>query len=113
MWKGLALMEIHGCDIFFENVTCEITEDLVVPVIKKYWPDVVYEKQIEDGVVHLFIHPNHEAEKAWDDEGWSEENDTTLIYVIWNAVKHQLTFVIDDNKTNKFIVDDIKNTIGF
>jgi hypothetical protein len=106
-------MEIHGCDIFFENVNKEITEDLVVPVIKKYWPDVVYEKQIEDDVVHLFIHPNKEAEKAWDDEGWSEENDTTLIYVIWDAVKHQITFVIDDNKTNRYIVDDIKNSIGF
>lgn len=106
-------MEIHGSDIFFENVQCKITEDLVVTVIKKYWPDVVYEKQIEDGVVHLFIHPNQEAEKAWDDEGWSEDNDTTLIYVIWNEAKHSLTFVIDDNKKNKYIVDDIKNTIGF
>ena len=106
-------MEIHGCDLFFENITCEVTEDLIIPVIKKYWPDVVYEKMFEDGVVHLFIHPNTEAEKAWNEEGWSEENDTTLIYIISNAAKHQCTFVIDDNKINKFIVDDIKNTIGF
>lgn len=106
-------MDIHGSDIFFENVKAFINEDVVVPIIKNYWPDLVYEAMVENGVLHLFIHPNQAAEEAWNEDGWSEENDTTLIYMIWNKIKCELTFVIDDFKKNKIIIDKVQEVLGF
>jgi hypothetical protein len=106
-------MELHGSDLVFENVKVPISEDLVIPIIKTHWPELVYEAMMENGDLHLFMHPNQHAEESWDDEGWSEENDITLIYMIWDESKAELTFVIDDEKKNKYIVDDIQKGLGF
>lgn len=106
-------MEIHGSDILFENVKIPISEDLVIPVIKSHWPELVYESMMEEGILHLFMHPNQAAEESWNEDGWSEENDLTLIYMIWDNSKSQLTFVIDDNKKNINIVNALQKTLGF
>lgn len=113
MWKGLALMELHGSDIIFRDVKVSISEDNITPIVRKHWPDLVYEAMMEDGDLHLFMHPTQIAEEAWNEEGWSEENDKTLIYMIWDKAKCELTFVIDDNRENRFIVYDIQKVLGF
>jgi hypothetical protein len=92
-------MEIHGCDIIFDSV---LTDDEITAIIRRFWTDAVKEDLAEN---ELAVYKNQKAKEAWDAKGWSEANDLTMILVIRTG--NQLSCVIDDNKKNLPIVEQI------
>lgn len=99
-------MEIHGSDIHIES-KIPIADNLIRLLIQDHWPQMVYEINERDDTIDLFVYKNEEAKKAWDEEGWSKENDTTMIYVILESKGTQISVTIDDHKKNRHIVEDI------
>lgn len=96
-------MELHGNDF---GVQCKdgTTLDDIVEVVKQFWPNAILEV---DGSDSSYIYPNENAKTSWDNEGWSEENDTTMILVVQNNDDGEIWFTIDDNKVNMPIIDAI------
>jgi hypothetical protein len=103
-------MEIHGCDtVITSNIP--IAENLIRLLVQDHWPKMVHELDERDGVIDLFMYENEAAKKAWDDEGWSETNDADMIYAILAKECKEITIVIDDNRKNQFILEEIPNKL--
>ena len=100
-------MEIHGNDF---GIKCRdgTTPDDIVEVVKQFWPDAVLELD-ESG--EFFLYPNENAKTKWDNEGWSEENDITMILVIPDNDDGKIWFTIDDNSVNMPIIDAIEKEL--
>lgn len=103
-------MEIHGCDIVIES-NLVIGDSLIRLLIQDHWPKMVYEIDEMSTGIDMLVYKDEDAKKKWDEVGWSEENDITMIGVIFRPDLKHITFVIDDNKKNKFIIDDIEQFI--
>lgn len=107
-------MEIGGSDLIFENIKVELTDEIIIPIFKRYWPEAVYEcfeETTDSGMSwHWFIYINDKAAEAWD-EDFFEEYDSSMIYVIWKPKIKQVTFVIDSNKENKHIVEEVMKVL--
>ena len=99
-------MEIHGSDTIIKSTT-PIADNLIRIIIQDHWPKMVYEIDERDDVVDMFVYKDEEAKKSWDEEGWTKENDTNMIYVILEAKGTQINITIDDYGKNKHIVEDI------
>lgn len=99
-------MEIHGCDIVVKT-NIPIADNLIRMLIQDHWSEMVYEIDERPEATDLFVYKNEQAKNIWNEEGSSEENDKDMIYVILDKQSTQITFVIDDHKKNKYIVDDI------
>lgn len=99
-------MEIHGSDIVI-NSDIPIADSLMRLLIQDHWPQMVYEIDGRDDAVDMLVYKNEEAKKAWDEEGWSKENDTTMIYIIFDKSSTEISLTIDDHKKNIHIVEDI------
>lgn len=97
-------MELHGNDYQLQ-IKSSIEE--IVTVTKDFWPLAVLEK--EDDEKTFFIYKDIESQQKWDN-GWSEENDTTMILVIYE--KNSIWFTIDDNNLNFKIIKEIENKLG-
>ena len=95
-------MEIHGCDIVVDT-RIPIADSLIRILIQDHWPEMVYE--IDEGA-DFFIYKNEEVKKSWDID-YTTENDADMIYVLFRKDFKEITFVIDDDKKNKYIVDDV------
>lgn len=100
-------MEIHGSDtVITSNIS--IAENLIRLLVEDHWPQMVHELMTcPDGTIDLFLYKNEDAKKAWDEEGWSEANDETMIYVILAKDAKEISITIDDDRANQLIVDDI------
>jgi len=104
-------MEIHGSDTVIES-KISIADNLIRLLVTDHWPKMVYEvMKCPDGSVDLFLYKDEAALKAWDEEGWSEANDETMIYVILAKDSKEVSITIDDDRKNQFIVDDIAQFI--
>lgn len=99
-------MEIHGSDTLIKS-SIPIADNLIRILIQDHWPQMVYEIDERDDAIDLFVYKNEEAKKAWDEDGWSKENDTTMIYIIFELKSTQISVTIDDHKKNRHIVEDI------
>lgn len=102
-------MEIHGRDIVIDEWRRDVTIDEVIGVVAQFWKDLVFENDGDEDHTGIFIYENKSAAEAWDDEGWSEMNDKTMLYVIWS--ERGFTVVIDDNGENMRIADAIRNLV--
>ncbi len=104
-------MEIHGSDtVITSNIP--IAENLIRLLVEDHWPQMVHELMVcPDGTIDLFLYKDEEAKKAWDEEGWSETNDETMIYVILAKESKEISITIDDEQKNQFIVEDIAQFI--
>jgi hypothetical protein len=99
-------MEIHGSDtVITSNIP--IAENLIRLLVEDHWPQMVHELMTHEGVIDLFLYKDEAAKKAWDEEGWSETNDETMIYVILAKDAKEISITIDDDQKNQFIVEDI------
>lgn len=100
-------MEIHGSDTVIKS-NIPIADNLIRLLVADHWPEMVYEIMTDRvGCTDLFLYKNKEALKAWDEEGWSEINDETMIYVIIAKDYKEISITIDDDRKNQFIVEDI------
>jgi len=99
-------MEIHGSDIII-NSNLPIADSLIRLLVQDHWPNMVYEIDERPDGVDMFVYKDEAAKKAWDEEGWSEENDTRMIYFIFDPGYKVVSATIDDYKTNEYIVKDI------
>lgn len=99
-------MEIKGSDIVIKS-NIPIADSLIRLLIQDHWPQMVYEIDEREDAIDMFVYNNEESKKAWDEEGWSKENDTTMIYVIFNKPATEINIIIDDYRKNKYIVEDI------
>jgi hypothetical protein len=88
-------MEIHGKDCTVAITDSPAVRDFVARTIKANWPDCVLQQDGND----YFFHKNAESVKSWDEEGWSETNRDTMIYVIHG--KKSLTLVVDENPSSQ------------
>jgi hypothetical protein len=105
-------MEIHGSDFLIKS-SIPIADSLIRFLVKDHWPSMVYEIMScdNDGSIDLFLYRDEAALKAWDEEGWSDENDETMIYVILAKESKEISITIDDDSNNKYIVEDIAQFI--
>jgi hypothetical protein len=94
-------MEIHGNDI---GVKTSLGKDEIINIIKKFWPQLVVEYD-DDSV---FVYKNKSAQRNWDAKGWTEQNDTEMIHVMFGSEDGIVWFVIDDNKVNDRIIKEIE-----
>ena len=99
-------MEMHGSDILIES-KIPIADNLIRILIQDHWPKMVYEIDERPDVIDLFVYKDEKAKKAWDEEGWTKENDTTMIYVILDKQSTEINFTIDDHKKNRYIISDV------
>jgi len=100
-------MEIHGSDITI-NSNIPIADSLIRVLVQDHWPQMIYEIMTDRmGCIDLFLYKDEAAKNAWDEEGWSETNDETMIYVIIAKESKEISFTIDDERKNQFIVEDI------
>jgi hypothetical protein len=100
-------MEIHGSDTII-NSNIPIADNLIRLLVQDHWPQMVYEIMNDRvGNVDLFLYKDEAALKAWDEEGWSETNDETMIYVILSKDAKEISVTIDDDAKNGYIVEDI------
>ncbi len=106
-------MEIHGCDICVKWETVPLNPSLVEILIEDHWPNMVTEldSALPDQV-WLFVYKDANAKKAWDEDIPDDCGGTDMISVIWDKDNlNEVWFVVDDNKINKYIVDDIQQFI--
>lgn len=99
-------MEIHGSDIIIKS-NIPIADSLIRLLIQDHWPQMTYEIDEREDAVDMLVYKDEEAKKAWDEEGWSKENDTTMIYVIFDKPSTEISITIDDHRKNKYIVEDM------
>lgn len=100
-------MDIHGSDTVI-NSNIPVAENLIRLLVQDHWPQMVHELMAcPDGTIDLFLYKDEASRLAWDEEGWTEENDETMIYVILSKESKEVSITIDDDAKNQFIVDDI------
>lgn len=100
-------MEIHGSDTLIKS-SIPIADNLIRVLVQDHWPNMVYEIMTDRvGNVDLFLYKDEAAKNAWDEEGWSEINDETMIYVIFAKESKEISVTIDDDARNRYIVEDI------
>ena len=99
-------MDIHVSDIIIKS-DLPVADNLVRILIQDHWPHMIYEIDERTDGVDMFVYKNEEAKRKWDADGWKEENDTTMITVLFSVDLKEVSFTIDDNEINKYIVDDI------
>lgn len=100
-------MEINGTDHRFE-VLYEFDPDIIVDTIAKVWANSVVEDDIDDN--SFFIYKDAASKASWDEKGWTEANDDTMIQVIVDG--NQVTMVIDNHSKNKDIVTKVQEVIN-
>jgi len=99
-------MEIHGSDTLLTS-SIPIAENLIRLLVQDHWPNMVHELFSSNGSIDLFLYKDEAAKIAWDEEGWSEANDETMIYVILDKDSKEISITIDDDRKNNHIVEDI------
>ncbi len=95
-------MDLHGCQL---EIPVALSIPTIMSEVEKFWPQAVYTELVSE----TMIYKNMAARDAWD-AGWSEENDVTMIHVIFN--EGSTYFVIDDHEELKPIVEEIATSVG-
>lgn len=94
-------MELHGNDI---GIQTSLSKEEIISIIRKFWPQLSVEHD-DDSV---FVYKNKLAQKSWDARGWTEQNDTEMIHVMFGSEDGKVWFVIDDKKQNERIIKEIE-----
>jgi hypothetical protein len=105
-------MEIHGCDVCVKSEKIPLNTSLVEILVEDHWPEMVTELDTSDTAqLWLFLYKDQTAKNLWD-ENIEHGDGTDMISAIWTYSKpNEVWFVIDDNKANKYIIDDIEQFI--
>lgn len=116
-------MEIGGTDkIIAINPSMPIL-DTVIGIIRNFWTELVY-KDHDDNikpeyrtsiydpnlVLGFFVYKDAECEKSWSNDGLTDDNKNTMIYVLHTSGEPELTIVFDCmNEESIEILEALKN----
>jgi hypothetical protein len=104
-------MEMHGSDIFIRSNSSTAFED-AIDEVRLVWKDSVLETESSDRLREAFIYTSPGDKDAWDQLGWTVENDNKLIHILKNAEgewKDGITVVVGDDSS---ILAEITNRIA-
>lgn len=99
-------MEIGGIDKIIPTKLGDLSLIYAVDVIRKKWPQAVYENPDTaeyydsfalipfEGIKEIFVYRDAHARENWDAEGYSPENCNTMLYLLHYG--EELTVVIDE-----------------
>lgn len=99
----LQLAEPHS-PLYLSGAICSL--------VSKTWPEFMVEPDIDSE--DIFLYKNMAARESWDKNGLTEENESDMLYVLYNDDRIQFTIVVGDKHKGDVakIVDDIKTVLG-
>lgn len=97
-------MEIGGNDIILQVRWTPAVRELVETYFRSVWPNLVREPDQlplgrllvfpDLGSFGLFYFQDPESQRSWDQDGLTEDNHDTMIYVLGDLTEEETTFVV-------------------
>lgn len=97
-------MDIGGNDIVFNIAPTPALKDFILRYVKGVWPKMQVEK-VPD-VDEWFFYKDRVAMKSWDDWGCIDENDDTMVHLLYGD--DRFTMVVagsDGSKTGQMAIE--------
>jgi len=99
---------IGGNDLVITIKPTPEVRDGILTYFKERWPQMSLEKS---GNNDWFVHRDEAARKSWDDFGGTDENQDTMIYVIFDEDEITLVVSADENSQTAQMVVELRGIL--